>query len=184
MMCWCNVGFIVALQRIDAATVLFLQCLAPFSAAGLGWLVHRERTDRHTWCSMALAVAGVAIMGSGWQAADPIGVLAAALQPVMLGGYAVVLRGTGESAPEPRLQLLLSSLLGLAVAVPVAVATASDGAYSLSLPPRDILCALTAGAGCTGIGLALYSTAGAHVPAARATLLLLTEVRCSCVFVL
>lgn len=37
----CNICFIVALERIDAATCLLLQSLAPFSAAFLGWLVHR-----------------------------------------------------------------------------------------------------------------------------------------------
>ena len=69
----------VALERIDAATALLLQSLAPFSAALLGWLMYREQTDRHTWLSMVLAVAGVAVMGTGWGSTDPIGLAAACM---------------------------------------------------------------------------------------------------------
>lgn len=57
------------------------------------------------------------------------------------------------------------------------VATAPDGAAALIIPPFDALCALTAGGVCLGTGITLYNIAGAHIPAARTTLLLLSEVR-------
>jgi drug/metabolite transporter (DMT)-like permease len=60
MMCGCNVCFIVALDRVDAATVLLLQSLAPWSAALLGWALLREPVDKHTCLTMVLATAGVA----------------------------------------------------------------------------------------------------------------------------
>jgi drug/metabolite transporter (DMT)-like permease len=47
---------------------------------------------------------------------------------------------------------------------------------SLIIPPFDALCAMTAGGVCLGVALTLYNVAGAHVPAARTTLLLLLEV--------
>ena len=119
LMSMCNVCFIVALQRIDVATTLLLQSLAPFSAAILSWLVHRERVDAHTLCCIVLAVGGVVIMGSGWRADDALGLVAAGAIALMLGAYSVVLRGTGEAAPEPRLQLLLGATFGLYAAAAV-----------------------------------------------------------------
>ena len=56
-----------ALDRIDAATVLLLQSLAPWSAALLAWLLLREPADRSTRLSMLLVTAGVAVMGTGWR---------------------------------------------------------------------------------------------------------------------
>ena len=174
LMAGCNICFILALERIDSATALLLQSLAPFSAALLGWLLRRERIDTHTWWCMVLAVAGVAIMGTEWGSSDPIGLLAAGGIALMLGAYAVVLRGTGEAAPEPRLQFLLNGLLGLA-AVLVGLAGA-HGPAALVVPLRDAACAMSAGGFCLGLGLPLYQACGRHVAPARTTLLLLSEV--------
>ena len=58
-----STSFIISIARIDAATTLLLQSLAPFSAALLGWLLLREKVDGHTWAAMATAVVGVVIMG-------------------------------------------------------------------------------------------------------------------------
>ena len=174
LMMGCNICFIVALERIDSATTLLLQTLAPFSAALLGWLVRRERTDFVTWCSMVLAVVGTAIMGSEWDASDPIGLCAAMGIAVLLGGYAVVLRGTDEAAPEPRVQFLLNGVFGLATAL--LIVCASQGAAALRVPARDAICGLSAGGLCLGLGIPLYQAAGRHVAPARTTLLLLSEV--------
>jgi drug/metabolite transporter (DMT)-like permease len=172
-----NISFIIALARIDVSTVLILTALAPFFAALLGWLVHKERTDVHTWVSMVGAVAGVVIMGSGWQATDLVGLACAITIAPLLGAYTVVLRGKGEASPEPRFLVLLNAIFGIVVTVPVIVATAPDGAASLIISPFDALCALTAGAVCLGVGVTLYNIAGGHIPAARSTLLMLSEVR-------
>ena len=174
LMMGCNICFIVALERIDSATTLLLQSLAPFSAALLGWLVRRERTDFVTWCSMLLAVVGVVIMGSEWDASDPIGLCAAIGIAVLLGGYAVVLRGADEAAPEPRVQFLLNGLFGLLTAL--VIVCASQGASALRVPLQDALCGLSAGSLCLGLGIPLYQAAGRHVSPARTTLLLLSEV--------
>ena len=98
MMCGCNVCFIVALDRVDAATVLLLQSLAPWSAALLGWALLREPVDKHTCLTMVLATAGVAIMGTDWGTADAVGLGAAITIAVLLGSYAVVIRASDARA--------------------------------------------------------------------------------------
>lgn len=174
LMAGCNVCFIVALERIDSATTLLLQSLAPFSAALLSWLVRRERIDGHTCCCMVLAVAGVAIMGSEWDASDPLGLAAAAGIAVLLGAYAVVLRGKAQMAPEPRLQLVLNGLFGLGLSAAAVISSRSVSA--LGIPARDVMCAMAAGGLCLGLGIPLYQACGKHVNPARTTLLLLSEV--------
>jgi drug/metabolite transporter (DMT)-like permease len=204
MMAICNIAFIIALSRIDVATVLLLQALSPFSAAGLGWLFLKERTDLKTGVTMVCAVVGVGIMGSGWQSTDPIGLGAALFIAVGLGFYTVLLRGKGEAAPVARVQLLLNSCIGMMIVTPVIIATAPNGAAALIVPPLDMLYAMTgahththinththtltythlhshshshaAGLVSLGIGLTFYNIAGAHVPAARTSLLMMSEV--------
>ena len=152
-MAGCNVCFIIALERIDTATVFLLQALAPFTAALLGWLVHRESVDKHTWISMVVAVIGVAIMGSGWGQSDPAGIAAASAIAVMLGAYSVVLRGASDAAPEPRAQLFFNGVVGLALVV--LVICISMGTESLLVPLHDAMCGLSAGGFCLGVGLPL-----------------------------
>ena len=83
--------FILALSRSTAALVAFLQSASPFSGALFGWLLLRERVDGRTWAAMAVAVLGVAIMvGSGLEAGSATGVIFAALIPVVLGLYNVL----------------------------------------------------------------------------------------------
>ena len=178
LMCGCNICFIVALARVDTATTLLLQSCAPFSAALLGWLVRRERVDIHTWCSMFLAVVGVALMGSEWRSSDPVGLSAAIGIAVLLGAYAVVLRGKGEAAPEPRMQFSLNGLIG--VAIVFVVVCSSYGIDALRFPAVDTACALTAGGVVLGSGIPLYQVCGEHVTPARTTLLLLSEVVVRC----
>jgi drug/metabolite transporter (DMT)-like permease len=101
MMSSCNVCFIVALERVDAATVLLLQSLAPWSAALLAWGILREPVDRHTGMTMILATAGVAIMGTDWGTADAIGLGAAVTIALLLGSYAVVIRASHPSHKDP-----------------------------------------------------------------------------------
>lgn len=164
-----STAFIVSIARIDAATTLFLQSLAPFSAALLGWLLLREMVDGHTWAAMGTAVAGVAIMGTSWDVSNALGLCAAACIPLMLGVYTVLLRDS--KGRDLRVQVVFTGLIGMLIGSVAAFATGGFG-----LPVRDTVLALASGGVLLGVGLPIFNAAGRHVPAARTSLLLLSEI--------
>ena len=164
-----STSFIISIARIDAATTLLLQSLAPFSAALLGWLLLREKVDGHTWAAMATAVVGVAIMGSTWDSSSVVGISAACCIPLMLGVYTVLLRDSQQR--DPRAQVFFTGVIGIVVGL---VASAATGGFAL--PLRDVCLGLVSGGVLLGVGLPIFNAAGRHVPAARTSLLLLSEI--------
>jgi len=164
-----STSFIISIARIDAATTLLLQSLAPFSAAVLGWLLLREKVDGHTWAAMATAVVGVAIMGSTWDSSSVVGISVACCIPLMLGVYTVLLRDSQQR--DPRAQVFFTGVIGIVVGL---VASAATGGFAL--PLRDVCLGLVSGGVLLGVGLPIFNAAGRHVPAARTSLLLLSEI--------
>ena len=164
-----STSFIISIARIDAATTLLLQSLAPFSAALLGWLLLREKVDGHTWAAMATAVVGVAIMGSTWDSSSAVGISVACCIPLMLGVYTVLLRDSQQR--DPRAQVFFTGVIGIVVGL---VASAATGGFAL--PLRDVCLGLVSGGVLLGVGLPIFNAAGRHVPAARTSLLLLSEI--------
>ncbi len=169
LMAGMSTAFIVSIARIDAATTLFLQSLAPFSAALLGWLLLRERVDGHAWAAMGTAVAGVAIMGTSWDVSNALGLCAAACIPLMLGAYTVLLRDS--KGRDLRVQVVFTGLIGMLIGSVAAFTTGGFG-----LPVRDVVLALASGGVLLGVGLPIFNAAGRYVPAARTSLLLLSEI--------
>lgn len=169
LMAGMSTSFIISIARIDAATTLLLQSLAPFSAAFLGWLVLREKVDGHTWAAMTTAVVGVVIMGSTWDSSSVVGISAACCIPLMLGIYTVLLRDSQRR--DPRAQVFFTGVIGLVIGL---VASAVTGGFAL--PIQDIFLALISGGILLGVGLPIFNAAGRHVPAARTSLLLLSEI--------
>tara|TARA_Y100001968_G_scaffold331976_1_gene388532 strand:+ start:4983 stop:5858 length:876 start_codon:yes stop_codon:yes gene_type:complete len=169
LMAGMSTSFIISIARIDAATTLLLQSLAPFSAALLGWLLLREKVDGHTWAAMATAVVGVAIMGSTWDSSSVVGISAACCIPLMLGVYTVLLRDSQQR--DPRAQVFFTGVIGIVVGL---VASAATGGFAL--PLRDVCLGLVSGSVLLGVGLPIFNAAGRHVPAARTSLLLLSEI--------
>jgi len=164
-----STSFIISIARIDAATTLLLQSLAPFSAALLGWLLLREKVDGHTWAAMATAVVGVVIMGSTWDSSSVVGISVACSIPLMLGVYTVLLRDSQHR--DPRAQVFFTGVIGIVVGL---VASTTTGGFGL--PLRDVCLGLVSGGVLLGVGLPIFNAAGRHVPAARTSLLLLSEI--------
>ena len=169
LMACMSTAFIISIARIDAATTLFLQSLAPFSAALLGWLLLRERVDGHTWAAMATALAGVAVIGSAWDDSNKLGLIIAACIPLFLGTYTVLLRDSERRNPVA--QVFFTGVIGIVIGT---VASFMTGGFAL--PVTDAVLGFISGGVLLGIGLPIFNAAGRHVPAARTTLLLLSEI--------
>ncbi len=162
--------FILALSRTSTALILFLQCAGPFSGALFGWLILKERVERRTWLAMAVAAAGVSIMvGGGFEVGSGTGLLMAAMIPVLLGLYNVMIKIAPD--PDPVVPPLLG---GLALAT-VAIVMAWQG-EGLSMSGRDIALGFAAGAVLLGLGLPMFNLGHHSVPAAQIPLLLMTEI--------
>lgn len=162
--------YILALSRTSAATTLFLLAAAPIFAAIVGWLALRERVERPTAIAIGLTAVGIAVMvGSGLDAGSGVGVLFAALIPILVGSYNVALRSAGHV--DPVIPALISGVLLTLGAG--AMALIADG---LAVTWHDALLACITGGFALGVGLPLFNLGHRSVASARVSLLLMTEV--------
>jgi drug/metabolite transporter, DME family len=60
-----SMGYVYAVKNTTAANAALFSSLTPFVAAGLAWIILRERFGRGTWLAMALAAAGLALVVFG-----------------------------------------------------------------------------------------------------------------------
>jgi len=166
-----SVLFILALARTTAALTIFMLAAAPFFGAFFGRVVLREGVSRVTVGAMTAAVVGVAIMvGSGIDAGQTSGVILAATIPIMLGLYNVLIRAGGNKA-DPVLPAIIAGVALLIVAGIVSLVT-----VGLEYSVRDLLLGLGAGGIALGIGLPLYNLGHRSVPTAQVSLLNLSEI--------
>ena len=163
--------YVLALARTTAALVTFLLAAAPFSGAFFGWLVMRERVSGATFGAVLMAAVGIAVMvGSGIEAGDALGVLLAALIPLILGLYNVLIRSAGEQL-DPLVPSVMAGMFLVVAAGGVAISQTGIG-FSV----QDLLLGLLAGAVVMGVGLPLFNLGHRYVPTAQVSLLNLTEI--------
>jgi DME family drug/metabolite transporter len=162
--------YILALSRTSAATTLFLLAAAPVFAAIIGWVVLREHVERATVVAIAITAVGVTIMvGAGLDAGSTLGLLFAALIPLLVGLYSVIQRSV--SGVDPVIPTLIAAaFLTLGSGV---IALSGSG---LAISGRDLTMAVISGGFAMGLGLPLYNLGHRSVAAARIPLLLMTEV--------
>ncbi len=162
--------FILSLARTTVATAVFLQSAAPFSGALFGWLLLRERVDMRTWAAMAVAIVGVTIMvGTGVGEGSASGIILAAILPVLLGLYNVLVKTAKGS--DPLVPALVGSIILVIGATIVAV-----GGGGLDVTGQDALLGLAAGGFLLAGGLPLFNLGHMSVPTAQVSILLLVEV--------
>jgi drug/metabolite transporter (DMT)-like permease len=162
--------YVLALSRTSAATTLFLLAAAPIYAAIIGWLVLGERVPRDTKIAIAITGVGIVVMvGAGLDGGSGIGVLLAAIIPITIGLYNVILRSDGGADPVVP-ALVAGVTLGVVSGV---IALALDG---LTVSFRDAFLACLTGGVALGIGLPLFNLGHQSVAAAKVSLLLMTEV--------
>jgi DME family drug/metabolite transporter len=162
--------YILALGRTSAATTLFLLAAAPIFAAIFGWILLREHVRRPTIIAICITALGVTVMvGTGLDAGSGVGVLLAAMIPVLVGLYNVLLRSEGQADP-----VVPALIAGVFLASSSAVIALTQGGLVISW--RDAGLACITGGFALGVGLPLFNLGHRSVAAARVSLLLMTEV--------
>jgi drug/metabolite transporter (DMT)-like permease len=163
--------FILALARTTAAMVTFLLAAAPISGALFGRLFLRESISVPTALAILTTVGGVALMvSSGIEAGDTSGVVLAAIIPLGFGLYNVLIRSSGE-ALDPIVPAIVQGLVLTVVCGGVVLAGPGFG-----LGLRDVVLGCVSGGLVLGIGLPLFNLGHRSVPTAQVSLLNLTEV--------
>ena len=164
-------GGIFAIQATTVANAMFLFAAAPFLAALLGLLVLRERVRTATWWAMSLALAGIAVMvWEGISLGRMSGNIAALISALGFAVFTIALRWGKLDDMMP-----MVFLAGIFATVIAALVCQMAG-YSLALPTRDILIAMSLGVFQVGAGMVIYTIGSRTVPAAELALLSMTEV--------
>ena len=158
--------YVFALLLTTVANALFIISAAPFMAAVLGWMVLRERVRPVTWATMAVALAGIAIMVfDGVRGGRLLGNLVALGTPISFAIMLVALRRAGDRDMIPAICLagVVGAVLGFAM---------SD---TLVIPRHDLVLCLFLGVVQYGGGFVLLTLGARHLPAAEVALLSLVE---------
>jgi drug/metabolite transporter (DMT)-like permease len=163
--------YILALERTTAAITLFTLAAAPVVAAVVGWIVLREPVTRPTLVAIAATAFGISIMvGSGLEAGSGLGVLLAAMAPITVGSYNVVLRSVRDVDP------VVPALIAGTILAVVAGTVAIGSGEGLAISGRDAALASLTGGFALGVGLPMFNLGHRSVAAARVSLLLMTEI--------
>ena len=158
--------YVFALLLTTVANALFIISAAPFMAAVLGWIVLRERVRPTTWATMAVALAGIAIMVfGGIRGGRLLGNLVALGIPVTFAIMLVALRRGSDRDMLPAICLagVVGAVLGLAM---------SD---TLAIPRHDLALCIFLGVVQYGGGFVLLTLGARYLPAAEVALLSLVE---------
>jgi DME family drug/metabolite transporter len=133
-------------------------------------LLLREPVNRNTLVSIGVTAVGVTIMvGVGLDAGSGIGVLLAAILPILVGSYNVLMRSQAQGDP-----IVPALMAGTFLAVGAGITALIDTGLAVSW--RDALMATISGGLALGIGLPMFNLGHRSVTAARVSLLLMTEI--------
>lgn len=161
------VAYIGALKLTSVATVLIVYATLPFVAAGVAFLVLKERVERRTLVASGIALVGVAVIAG--TAVRPQDLAGAALSFCMTLIFALLL-------------VLARARPGIAMAPVNALAAILSAVVCHQLSPGilpafgDLVLLALFGITTTGLAYLLYLTGGRDVPSAEAGLLALLDV--------
>ena len=159
--------YVFALLLTTVANALFLISSAPFMAAVLGWFVLRERVGPTTWVTMAVALAGIALMVlNGVQSGRLLGNVVALGTPVSFAIMLVTLRRAGDRDMIPA--ICLAGLVGAALGFAMA--------DTLVVSRHDLALCVFLGVVQYAGGFVLITLGARYLPAAEVALLSLTEI--------
>lgn len=165
-----GVCLVLGVLHTTVATVVFIMAASPLVAAGIAWLLLRDRIETHTAGAIVVAVIGIAVMMSeGLVTGDVTGILFALVTTLGFAGIAVVARWGGG------LNMLPAVCLGAAFTV-VAGWIMAGGDVAVTFPDRLYTLASGGLLTATGATLFLFLYGTKFVPAGVLAFLTLTEV--------
>ena len=165
------VAGIYSLQNTSVANTLLLFSTAPFMTAILAGVFLREVVRWHTWVAILIALGGVIVMVLGdTKQAALIGDLAALAAALGFAIFTILLRQGKSRDMMPA--VLLSGLLS----IPIMALLCVQSGQALSIQLNDFAITTTLGIFQMGMGLLLFTLGSTALPAAKLTLLSLSEV--------
>jgi drug/metabolite transporter (DMT)-like permease len=160
------VCYVYAMLLTTVANVVFTLAAGPFLAAGLAWLVLRERVRPGSLVAMVAAVAGIGLMfGDGLQTGRWLGNLVALVPPATFAVLVVAFRFRKDIDMVPA-----TCLAGL-----VSLLIAAWMVEDLSVSSWDLMLSLLLGSVQVGAGFLLITLGARYVPAGEVSLFGLTE---------
>ena len=158
------------MKTTTVANALFLSSCSPLLAALLGYVFLGERLKFRQGASVALGVAGLAvIVGGALEAGNLSGNISAVLAALGFAGASVAMRYGPRRDYSP--SVFAYGLVACALSAGVCLAQG----VSLIASPFEILAAFGAGFLVMGLGFVLFLRGAPHVPAAGQTVLAQTE---------
>jgi drug/metabolite transporter (DMT)-like permease len=167
------VAWVHALQLTTVANAAFVLATMPFLAALLARLLLGEPVRRATWCAMAAATVGVAVIAAPGLGPGPLaGMLLVLVSCVCFALFSVTLRRARGLDSTP--SLLIGALLSAAACAVVLVL--GRGPDALAIGGRDLLACAAMGIVQIGCGLIAFTMGSRDLPAVDLLLLAQTEV--------
>jgi drug/metabolite transporter (DMT)-like permease len=158
--------YVFGMLLTSVANVVFTLSAGPFFAAGVAWLVLRERIGLPTLLAMLAAAGGVGLMfADGLVSGTWLGNLVALGAPLTFAITVVAWRSKKGVDMVPA--TCLSGLVGLLIG-----AVMADG---LAISVHDLVLALLLGSAQLGAGFLLFTLGSRSVPAGEVTLYSLAE---------
>lgn len=158
--------YVFAMLLTSVANVVFTLSVGPFFAAGVAWLVLRERIRPATLLAMLAAAAGVGLMfADGLVGGTWLGNVIALGAPLTLAITVVAWRSKRGVDMVPA--TLLSGVVGLAIGAVMA--------DDLAVSTHDVLLSLLLGSAQLGAGFLFFTLGSRSVPAGEVPLYGLAE---------
>ena len=165
------VAGIFSLQNTSVANTLLLFSTAPFMTAILARIFLGETVRLQTFIAIAIALAGVLVMVVGdTRTSTMLGDLAALAAALGFAVFTIFLRRGRSSDMMP--SVLLSGLLG----IPIMAFICFQTGQKLTIALNDYMITTLLGVFQMGMGLLLFTLGSRVLPAAKLTLLSLSEV--------
>ena len=165
------VAGIFSLQNTSVANTLLLFSTAPFMTAILARIFLGETVRLQTFIAIAIALAGVLVMVVGdTRTSTMLGDLAALAAALGFAVFTIFLRRGRSSDMMP--SVLLSGLLG----IPIMAFICFQTGQTLTIALNDYMITTLLGVFQMGMGLLLFTLGSRVLPAAKLTLLSLSEV--------
>ncbi len=162
-----GIAFLQALTQTTVANTLFILSAIPFITAGLAWLFLKERLERATLITMAVAATGIVVMVvEGFGVGSAYGNGMALITALGFSSFAVIVRRNRQVDMLPTL-LVSAGIIAL-----VSLILRLD---DLGISPHDLLLCFVWGGVLSGFANWTFIVASRHLVAAEVTLFMLLE---------